>query len=987
MTDLRFNKLNDVTRWNRAGLKGFQYIDGDAATWLEELRLAAMGLYARGADFEDRLPENWRDRFNDAKDPSFDEAAFLQALAWQSLYEAFPDKPETSRGKNRRLLKQYGRFNDDYGLEIMRAASRAAHVLLGHLNAYANEGYIRTATQWQNVSRLAAMVNYQPAPASSATTSAGLFVHPTDNHKAIDVERGLAMKFSPPEGGPPIVFETLEPIKVHAELNGCRARLWDSDPNALTETDRWKNDDDLALNPGSFAVLDWVDTAGPVDAVTLMSVSPTDSPTALSIQTTHFSESWIRGFVQMHINASDIRKALPRSIPGELVLKIDTASSYQIHSPVRLHYDNSAYQLLVMDNQNSHLTLADNYNILNNVDHDDVVSIETLVPVTNTGVGKLAPATLGTQAFFMDTNGAIAADDGVIKYVKDADNNLTDMIEGIDFSGVSGVVGSIFVTSEGAKRESATVVAAPGSILPGPGPDPSAKIVSFAGKAPKKLSVGSRFLMRDPVTNELTGLRVAGIQKNDDEYSIQFEQNVTDHYDSFRPNEAEFHGPMLDVLRPEFYNRNPGPAFSGNDFIVNPLSDAARELLRLGKACLVENEQDGSSALVNLVEAVNQSTGLKLVFEPSDQLTGFKKGWTTLNFNTVKVSHGETNSPKTLGSGDAEKPLQSFHFKADDVSFIPSNLTEVGVAPDMDIAVDGVIWSYRDLIDSSAAGSDSYSMSLHEDSSLQLHFRRRLPTGTDNVVVTRYRTGVGLRGMVPARAFTKPMKKHRYVYAITQPFAATGGAEREAIADIRENAPARLAANGRAVSLQDFERLSVRRSDIWQARAKPITDPRNSHDIRLTVVPSAGGALGESLKADLADFLRLRSAPGVRVELADYQPMRLMTETTIRVDVEKYDRTLVQANAQTTLISTFDLQNRRLGQPLYISEIAAALERVDGVANATVQSFAVMDDSALLKTAYTNGLPSAYFPFDHQLISAQSTSAVTDFIVVVEALS
>lgn len=38
----------DLTRWNRAGLTRFDYIDGDAAIWLEELRLALIGQFMRG---------------------------------------------------------------------------------------------------------------------------------------------------------------------------------------------------------------------------------------------------------------------------------------------------------------------------------------------------------------------------------------------------------------------------------------------------------------------------------------------------------------------------------------------------------------------------------------------------------------------------------------------------------------------------------------------------------------------------------------------------------------------------------------------------------------------------------------------------------------------------------------------------------------------------------------------------------------------------
>ncbi len=60
----RLDKLADLTRWNRAGLPRFEYVDGDAAVWLEELRIAMMGLVARGAEMEERLPETWRGRFS-----------------------------------------------------------------------------------------------------------------------------------------------------------------------------------------------------------------------------------------------------------------------------------------------------------------------------------------------------------------------------------------------------------------------------------------------------------------------------------------------------------------------------------------------------------------------------------------------------------------------------------------------------------------------------------------------------------------------------------------------------------------------------------------------------------------------------------------------------------------------------------------------------------------------------------------------------------
>src|SRR5690606_20786264 len=145
-------------------------------------------------------------------------------------------------------------------------------------------------------------------------------------------------------------------------------------------------------------------------------------------------------------------------------------------------------------------------------------------------------------------------------------------------------------------------------------------------------------------------------------------------------------------------------------------------------------------------------------------------------------------------------------------------------------------------------------------------------------------------GAVPARAFTKPMKKHRYIRAVTQPLAATGGAEREPLEDIRTNAPSRLVANGRAVSLRDFERLCRRRTDIWQASAYPVTDPARSENVGIVVVPANGGGLGATLREELTEFVEARSLPGIHVGFELYEHIGLLVSATVRVDYEKFDR-------------------------------------------------------------------------------------------------
>lgn len=990
----RPDMLLDLTRWNRAGLPRFNYVDGDAAVWLEELRIATMGLVARDADFEERLPETWRYRFGESDWPDpIERQAFIDTLSWKSLAREYPDKPETGRDRNARLLEQYGQPSGEYGWEIMRAAARATHVLLGHLNAYANEGYLRTATQWDNLARLAAMVNYQPAPPSSATTAVGLIVNLTEDGTAVEIPRGLAMKYAPPEGGVPIVFETLKPIKVHENLNQARAKKWNHDPTLLISTgEEWIDDEDAELAPGTVGILAGNAIPPALNAVDITDVKHNADKLIVRLSLNHMNPDWKRGDVRLHIEPKVIRRGSPRSTSGVLVLKLDTAANYPINSIIRLHYGASPLEMRVIGNTDSHLKLDPSPASVPNLAHGETVSVETLVPVSNVSSQNLAPAAFGTKVFFLRQSGLlfeVGDDTGKIVHAKneDGDSLRNEVPLGVDFSEITNSTGYFFAETEGAKQENATVVGIPTAGDSG-APNAEKRVITFAGKPPKGLTTGDLMVQKSMTGNGLRALQIIGITMSDDSYSLQFHRHVTGgNINDFKPDEYEYHGPLLRSLRPNNYDRNPNNAFDGPEIILKSISTPARELLRLGKSCLIEDERKlVQSVLATLVEAIDDNGELRLLFEPEEGLGEFKKGWTTLNLNTVNASHGETKSPKVLGSGNGEVAYQRFLFSARNVSFIPSSLAETGVAPDMDVEVDGVVWNYRDLIDPAADNTDSFSTSINEDDSLTLHFRRRLPTGTNNIVVRRHRSGVGPSGSIPELSFVKPMKKHRYVRAVTQPFAATGGADREPVEDLRVNAPASLTANGRAVSLRDFERICRRRSDVWQASARLLTNPTASANVVIVIVPANGGTVGVSLRQDLIDFVEGRATPGIRVAIEDYVPVYVTVEATIRVDVEAHDKTEVQATAQAALIEEFSLERRLLGQPVYVAEVAAALERVTGVETVTVQSFGVSSAEPIKRTAKTSGSDSAFFPFQHQLISTNSATAVSDMTVIVEAI-
>ncbi|MEA2563872.1 MAG: hypothetical protein QOH06_5376 [Acidobacteriota bacterium] len=167
----------DLTRWNRAGLTRFRYVDGNALTFLEDLR----------SELAARFPE-WEIQQRNYDEPSAD-------WAW----------------------------------EIVRAFARACHVLGEHVDAYANEGYLRTASQWDSVRKLVAMLDVHPAPPASASTP--LVIDAKDEPGTLAA--GFAVRHTPKDGGAPVLFETLEELALDPALNALHLAGWNLSPAPL----------------------------------------------------------------------------------------------------------------------------------------------------------------------------------------------------------------------------------------------------------------------------------------------------------------------------------------------------------------------------------------------------------------------------------------------------------------------------------------------------------------------------------------------------------------------------------------------------------------------------------------------------------------------------------------------------------------------------------------------------------------------------------
>ncbi|HHI92415.1 MAG TPA: hypothetical protein ENK04_02705, partial [Gammaproteobacteria bacterium] len=202
----------DLTRWNRAGQTRFTYVDGNAAEYLETLRqeLAARFTNADWLEPHEVEPENEKRQAN------------------TTLLE----EQKRRHSRTQRISQMYQQERRDWGWEISRTFARASHILTGYADAWANEGYLGTATQWDSVRRLVGLLDYYPAPPASATTP--LVIMAKKGMSGL-VRKGFQVKNSPAVGADKVLFETLDDLFVDEALNGMRPAGWDKSEKPAIE--------------------------------------------------------------------------------------------------------------------------------------------------------------------------------------------------------------------------------------------------------------------------------------------------------------------------------------------------------------------------------------------------------------------------------------------------------------------------------------------------------------------------------------------------------------------------------------------------------------------------------------------------------------------------------------------------------------------------------------------------------------------------------
>jgi hypothetical protein len=321
----------------------------------------------------------------------------------------------------------------------------------------------------------------------------------------------------------------------------------------------------------------------------------------------------------------------------------------------------------------------------------------------------------------------------------------------------------------------------------------------------------------------------------------------------------------------------------------------------------------------------------------------------TVNANAVNATHGETVQ-EILGSGDAANAALKFTLKQGPLTYL-NDTSQSGARSTLEVWVNNLRWSEVPNLLGRGPADRAFVSSADASGHRTITFGNgtqgaRTPTGTSNIRAL-YRKGIGLAGMVSARALSQPLDRPQGVTGASNPGDASGAADPATADQARASAPLPTLTIGRVVSLADYQNFALGYAGIAKAWASWSW----FGDIR-GVFLTVAGENGTTLKADdkivtgLINSIVLYSEPYVPLHVGSFQPVHFTFAAGVAVDQPRYAPDLVLAQVWQTVSAAFAFERRQLGQGVAASEIVELIQQVPGVIAVQLQSLEHSGDPA-----------------------------------------
>ncbi|NOT87877.1 MAG: putative baseplate assembly protein [Lysobacter sp.] len=329
----------------------------------------------------------------------------------------------------------------------------------------------------------------------------------------------------------------------------------------------------------------------------------------------------------------------------------------------------------------------------------------------------------------------------------------------------------------------------------------------------------------------------------------------------------------------------------------------------------------------------------------------YKRDTLRIHGNVVPASHGETRQ-EVMGNGDGAQALQHFALRQPPLTWRPAP-TAAGATSTLKVLVNDVEWREADSLAGLGADARAFVTRTGDDGITTVTFGngidgRRLPTGFENVRA-EYRSGIGKGGNVDARQISLLVTRPLGVKDVINPLRASGGADRETIGLIRENAPRSLIALDRLVSTSDYADFTRMYAGIAKAEAIRLSDGmRELVHITIAGVEDMPIDPESDLLRNLLASLRTLGDPGLVVQVAMRELVTLVLQAKIKL-ADGYRWEPVATAVRARLLDRFGFDQRPLARPALLCDIVAAIQSVRGVAWVDVDNFGGVPETFLDK--------------------------------------
>jgi hypothetical protein len=258
-------------------------------------------------------------------------------------------------------------------------------------------------------------------------------------------------------------------------------------------------------------------------------------------------------------------------------------------------------------------------------------------------------------------------------------------------------------------------------------------------------------------------------------------------------------------------------------------------------------------------------------------------------------------------------------------------------------------WLPRTDLLSSSAEAEEFVVESEHDGSAYIRFGddyhgKRPDSGTE--FSADYRIGNGTSGNVGLESIAHIVSNDARLLRVSNPLPAQGGVDPETAEQIKRDAPEAFRKQERAVTPEDYAEVSEQYQDVQRAAAT-FRWTGSWHTVFITTDRLGGKAVDAVFEQEMLDHVERYRMAGYDLEVDGprYVPLELDMTVCVKPDYFRADvrAALMRIFSKGWLAdgrpALFNPDNFTFGQPVYLSELYAAAQSVQGVASVVINTF------------------------------------------------